>query len=144
QPADQPYAFVAETIDRSGMGVATLAPRAGMRAQAPSLRERPTLDMKDMGMGHPSEHDAGTQATGAGVHGGGSAEGAIDHSTMDHSAMDHSAMGHGPAADGDPPMDHANMDMRDKSKVSFPVGVGVDMIAPMPVERVGDRGIGLD
>ena len=41
-------------------------------------------------------------------------------------------------------MDHSSMDMRDKSKVNFPVGVGVDMIAPMPVDRVGDPGIGLD
>ena len=36
------------------------------------------------------------------------------------------------------------MDMRDESKVNFPVGVGVDMIAPMPVDLVGDPGIGLD
>ncbi|MDQ3481978.1 MAG: multicopper oxidase domain-containing protein, partial [Pseudomonadota bacterium] len=42
------------------------------------------------------------------------------------------------------PADHANMDMRDKSKVDFPVGVGVDMIAPMPMNRVGDPGIGLE
>ena len=32
QPDDRAYSFVAEAIDRSGMGVATLAPRAGMRA----------------------------------------------------------------------------------------------------------------
>jgi FtsP/CotA-like multicopper oxidase with cupredoxin domain len=36
------------------------------------------------------------------------------------------------------------MDMRDKSKVRFPVGVGVDMIAPMPMDRSGDPGIGLE
>ncbi|HEX8585581.1 MAG TPA: multicopper oxidase domain-containing protein, partial [Allosphingosinicella sp.] len=41
-------------------------------------------------------------------------------------------------------MDHGNMDMRDESKVNFPVGVGGDMIAPMPVDRVGDPGIGLE
>jgi FtsP/CotA-like multicopper oxidase with cupredoxin domain len=34
--------------------------------------------------------------------------------------------------------------MRDKSKVDFKVGPGVDMIAPMPMDRVGDPGIGLD
>jgi CopA family copper-resistance protein len=129
QPQDQAYAFVAETIDRSGMGVATLAPRAGLRAAVPPLRERPTLGMKDMGMSHSSGGDAGA------------------------AAGDHAAMGHGtPAAGMDgaasqapaAPMDHGNMDMRDKSKVNFPVGVGVDMIAPMPMDRVGDPGIGLD
>ena len=47
--------------------------------------------------------------------------------------------GHGAA--GGAPMAH---DMRDKSKVDFPVGVGVDMIAPMPADRTGHPGIGLD
>lgn len=105
QPENRAYTFVAETIDRSGMGVATLAPQAGMRAAVPPLRVRPTLGMKDMGMG-----------------------------SMDHGA-------HGGSA---PAMDHGDMDMRDKSKVDFPVGVGVDMIAPMPMDRVGDPGVGLD
>jgi FtsP/CotA-like multicopper oxidase with cupredoxin domain len=33
--------------------------------------------------------------------------------------------------------------MRDKAKAGFPVGAGVDMIAPNPVDRTGDPGIGL-
>ena len=57
---------------------------------------------------------------------------------MDMGMMDHSAHGGGASAK---PMDH---DMRDKSKVAFPVGPGVDMIAPMPMDRSGDPGIGLD
>ena len=115
-PADQPYSIVAETIDRSGMGVATLSPRPGLRAAVPPLRERPTLGMKDMGMGAMS----GT----------------------DHGAADGDHSGHvmgGQASAG--PMDHS---MRDKSAVDFPVGVGVDMIAPMPVDRIGDPGLGLE
>jgi FtsP/CotA-like multicopper oxidase with cupredoxin domain len=103
QPGDQAYSVVAESIDRSAMARATLAPRMGMSAAVPPLRERPTLNMRDMGMG----------------------------------AMDHAAMGHGS-------MDHGDMDMRDESKVSFPVGVGVEMIAPNPVDRTGDPGIGLE
>ena len=106
-PGDAAFALVAESIDRSGMGVATLAPRAGMRAAAPPLRERPVLTMKDMG----------------------------------HASMDHAAMGHGGP---DPGASGGAMNMRDKSKVDFPVGPGVDMIAPMPVDRIGDPGIGLD
>jgi CopA family copper-resistance protein len=109
-PEDRAYTFVAEGIDRSGMGVATLAPRADMRAEVPALRERPTLTMMDMGMGGMA-------------HGGGHA----GHS-----------MG---ASEGVAAMDH---DMRDASKVDFPVGPGVDMIAPMPMDRVGDPGIGLE
>jgi CopA family copper-resistance protein len=103
-PEDRAYTIVAEGIDRSGMGVATLAPKAGMRAEVPALRERPTLTMVDMGM---MDHSA---------HGGGSSG-----STM---SMDHN--------------------MRDKSKVDFKVGPGVDMIAPMPMDRSGDPGVGLD
>ncbi|WP_310468175.1 copper resistance system multicopper oxidase [Sphingomonas sp.] len=114
-PADGAYTFVAESIDRSGLVAATLAPRAGMRAAVPPLRERPILTMADMGM----------------THGGGAA------------GVDHSAHG-GAASPPAAPADHSNMDMRDKSKVKFPVGVGVDMIAPTPVDRVGDPGIGLD
>jgi FtsP/CotA-like multicopper oxidase with cupredoxin domain len=36
------------------------------------------------------------------------------------------------------------MNMRDTSKVNVPVGVGVDMIAPMPIDRTAHPGIGLD
>ena len=48
---DRAYSFVAESIDRSGLGRATLAPRLGMEAPVPALREHPTLTMRDMGMG---------------------------------------------------------------------------------------------
>lgn len=99
---DRAYTLVAESIDRSGMGRATLAPRLGMTAPVPPLRPRPTLGMKDMGMGG-----------------------------MKHGGMDHGGMDHG---------------MRDKSLVppNVKVGVGVDMIAPMPVDRTGDRPLGLE
>lgn len=119
-PGDRAYSIVTESIDRSGMGVATLAPRAGMRAAVPPLRERPVLHMADMGM----------------AHGGNQAMAGMDHSSMGHAGASASAQ---PSA-----MDHGKMDMRDKSKVAFPVGVGIDMIAPMPVDRTAHPGIGLD
>jgi len=133
QPRDQAYTFVAESIDRSAMARATLAPRMGMTAPVPPLRERPTLTMRDMGMGG-MQHGADAGGT---------------------SGMDHAAMGHGSAAGSSsevgamvavdhPSMDMSNMDMRDETKVAFPVGVGVDMIAPDPVDRTGDPGVGLD
>ncbi len=49
---DRAYTLVAESVDRSGMGRATLAPRLGMAAPVPPLRPRPTLGMDDMGMDH--------------------------------------------------------------------------------------------
>jgi CopA family copper-resistance protein len=48
--ADQAYGFIAEAIDRSGQCRATLAPRMGMAAAIPAIRQRPLLTMKDMGM----------------------------------------------------------------------------------------------
>ncbi|GAA4743034.1 copper resistance system multicopper oxidase [Sphingomonas daechungensis] len=121
EPEDQAYTIVAETIDRSGQGLATLAPRPGMRAAAPALRERPVLRMADMGMSHGP---AGSSMPG-----------------MDHTGHGASAAAGSPAP---APTDHSAMNMRDKSKVDFPVGVGVDMIAPMPTDRTGHPGIGLD
>lgn len=135
QPGNSAYSFVAETIDRSGMGVATLAPSAGMRAAVPPLRERPTLGMRDMGMGHSSGGDPGA-STDHSAHGRAAASSTT--APTDHSAHASSGIAASKA------MDHGNMDMRDKSKVRFPVGVGVDMIAPMPANRVGDPGVGLE
>ena len=103
-PPDGSHAIVAEAMDRSGMGVASLTSHKGHRATPPPLRKIPTLTMADMGM-------------------------------MDHSDMDR--MG------GMGGMDHS---MRDKSLVpdDVEVGPGVDMIAPMPMDRMDFPGLGLD
>jgi CopA family copper-resistance protein len=124
-PGAQAYTFLAESIDRSGLGRATLAPSLGMVAPVPALRPRPTLSMKDMGMG------------------------GMDHSAMGHGsapaaacAPEHAAMGHcTPGTTGG--MDH---DMRDLSLLPDSVkrGPGIDMVAPMPVDRTGDRPLGLE
>jgi CopA family copper-resistance protein len=52
-PQNRAYTIAAETMDRSGMARATLAPIAGMMAPVPPLRARPLLTMKDMGMDMP-------------------------------------------------------------------------------------------
>jgi len=106
-PPDGSHALVAEAMDRSGMGVASLtsrAPGSGANiATPPPLREVPTLTMVDMGMG----------------------------------SMDHSAHGGGHT------MDHS---MRDTSLLpdDVKVGPGIDMVAPMPVDRMDFPGLGLD
>lgn len=118
---DRAYTIVSEAIDRSGMGRATLAPRLGMTAEVPPLREVPTLTMRDMGMG------------------------GMDHGGM--AGMDHGAMAQAPAAA--PPSDMADMgamNMRDPDNAppDMAVGVGVDMIAMAPANRLGDRPLGLE
>ena len=120
---DRAYTVVAEAMDRSGLGRATLAPRPGMSAEVPPLREVPTLSMRDMGMGGMD-------------HGGGG---------MDHAAMGHGGTAQGPAAEA-PAMDHGDMAMRDPDNAppDMAVGVGVDMVAPDPANRLGDRPLGLE
>src|SRR3546814_15871166 len=60
--AQQAYTLVAESMDRSGMGIATLASAPGARAAIPPLRDPPLLTMADLGMSgrdHGSSGDAG-------------------------------------------------------------------------------------
>ncbi len=131
---DQAFTLVAESVDRSGMGRATLAPREGMSAVVPPLRERPLASMKDMGMG-AMDHSAPAPA--------------VYHSKMDHSKMDHAAMGHmmpaaAPAPAPAAPMSHS-MSMRDpKNAPQVKMGPGVQTISPMPTDRTGEPGQGLE
>lgn len=111
--ADAAYAVVAEAIDRSGMAVGMLAPRQGMQAAVPPLREVPNLTMADMGMG---------------------GMGGMDHAAMGHDmGASPAPMDHGDMAMRDP--ENAPADMQ--------VGVGVDMISPAPANRLGERPLGL-
>ncbi|UAB77498.1 copper resistance system multicopper oxidase [Erythrobacter sp. SCSIO 43205] len=106
-PKDGSHAIVAEAMDRSGMGVASLTSDPGHIATPPPLRKIPTLTMTDMGM-------------------------------MDHSAH----AGHDMGGDmGD--MEH---NMRDTSLLPADVkaGPGLDMVAPMPKDRMDFAGLGLD
>jgi CopA family copper-resistance protein len=117
------YSIVAESTDRSGMALATLASNPGARADVPALRDPPLLTMADMGMNH----------------GGG--------------GMDHGAMGHGGAPAGDVPAQKDNMDgmsmegmnMRDTSLLppDVAIGPGLDMVSMAPEDKMGDPGIGL-
>ncbi len=112
---DRAYTIVAEAMDRSGLGRATLAPRLGMSAEVPPLRDIPNLTMRDMGMDM----------------------GAMDMGGMDHSAMagmDHGSMDHGDMNMRDPSL--APPDMA--------VGVGVQSISPMPENRLAERPLGLE
>ena len=148
------YSIVGESMDRSGMALATLASRPGARAAVPALRDPPLLTMADMGMNHGPE--------------------GMDHSGMDHStpadsaapvgaagagaaAMDHSAMGHAPPASPAPAADDAmagmamggmsmeGMNMRDTSLLppDVAIGPGIDGVSMAPVDKMGDPGLGL-
>lgn len=126
---ERAYSFVAEANDRSGMARATLTPRVGMIAPVPALRPRPLATMKDMGMGAMSGGDAGCTPEHA----------AMGHCTVaDASEPDHAAMGHG----GHGGMDHSMRDFDVAPQVKR--DPSVQSISPMPVDRMGEPGQGLE
>jgi len=100
------HAIVAEAMDRSGMGIASLTSHKGHIATPPPLRQIPTLTMADMGMMDHSAHSGSGTASMEG---------------MDHSMRDTSAL-------------PADVEARP----------GVDMVAPMPMDRMDFPGLGLD
>jgi len=119
---DRAYTLVAEGTDRSGMGRATLAPRAGMTAPVPPLRERPLATMRDMGM---------------------------DHAGMAQPQGEQPLPGMAPArVRGSGLMgDMGGMDMSMRNPMNAPqvkMGPGVQMISPMPMDRTGEAGQGLE
>ncbi|WP_310087113.1 MULTISPECIES: copper resistance system multicopper oxidase [unclassified Sphingopyxis] len=129
---DRAYTLVAEANDRSGMGRATLAPRPGMAAEVPPLRERPLATMKDMGMGAMSGGTAG-DASCTPEHA------AMGHCTpsADAAPTDHAAMGH-----GDGGMQHSMRDFDVAPQVKR--DPSVQTISPMPVDRMNEPGQGLE
>ncbi len=120
---DRAYTIFAESMGRSGFARGTLAPRPGMSAEVPELRQPSLLTMADMGMSHGGM-DHGGMSHGSMDHGtmasaDDAAAAPMDPSQMDHSKMDHAAMGHGTMAAADDAaaapmnpsqMDHSKMD----------------------------------
>lgn len=171
RPKDAAYTLVGEAVDRSGMARATLAPRPGMEAEVPAVRKRPLATMKDMGMDMPGME--GMNMTGRGIdptaeQNASARLGAAAPATastmamgaaksdnmasMDHSGMagmDHGAMSGTQGAAG-APMDHSGHDMGSMKMRDFGNAPqvkrdpGVQTISPMPVDRMGDPGQGLE
>ncbi|GGJ45595.1 copper-binding protein [Sphingopyxis bauzanensis] len=147
---DRAYTLVAEANDRSGMGRATLAPRAGMVAEVPPLRERPLATMKDMGMG---DMDMSGGSMAGMDHSGGEDMGAMPMPAGDPSCSpEHAKMGHcTPAGEAGSMagMDHGSGGMQHSMR-DFSVAPqvkrdpSVQTISPMPVDRMGEPGQGLE
>ncbi|MGH6617844.1 copper resistance system multicopper oxidase [Sphingomonas sp.] len=138
---DRAYTLVGEAIDRSGMARATLAPREGMTAEVPPLRKRPLATMKDMGMGDmgaapvvggdcPPEHAAMGHCTLA------SAAPTDRAATASDGMGDMPGMNHGAGG-----MKHSMRDFSNAGGVRK--SPTVQTISPMPVDRTGEPGQGL-
>jgi CopA family copper-resistance protein len=122
---------MAESIDRSGYARATFAPREGMIAAVPPLRERPTLSMRDMAMSHGDHQMAATSDE----------PNAMEHDTYQGHQMPVEA----PARDGGHDGHQATMpDSMALQSHDHAMGVGVDSIAETPANRLNEPGIGLE
>jgi CopA family copper-resistance protein len=122
EPADdRAYTLFAQSIDRTGYVRGTLAPRAGMSSDVPTVDPPQWLTMKDM---------MGAMAMGAGMeHGHGDMAGMKNMPGM-------AGMQHGSAAD-----DMADMVKAHHARTEY--GPGVDMRVDMPRTNLDDPGIGL-
>lgn len=171
-PEERAYTLVGEAVDRSGMARATLAPRAGMSAEVPPLRDRPLATMKDMGMdmssmpGMEGMDMSGGMSSRRGVDptaeknssaklatAGAGAMAGMDQSNMagmkasspagTMAGMDHGSMNS--RQSGMAGMDMGPMNMRDFSKApQVKKTPSVQTISPMPMDRTGEPGQGLE
>ncbi|RZL20490.1 MAG: copper resistance system multicopper oxidase, partial [Sphingomonas sp.] len=134
-------------MDMSSMGGMDVS-SGGMRGPDPTNEKNPSASLTTLGAGTA----AGAMAMGGMPQGG-------TMSGMDHSAMNHGAMATGGSAGGMAGMDHSSMGgqqgmagmdmgsmkMRDFSKApQVKKGPGVQTISPMPMDRTGDPGQGLE
>ncbi len=118
---DRAYTIFAESMDRSGYARGTLAPRAGMSAEIPRRRPRPTLNMVDMGMamgmgGHEGMSMPGMDMSGTGTASKPGADASMPGMDMPAAATKPAAA----AASG-----HAGHDMSSMPGVTASGGAGV-------------------
>lgn len=85
---DRAYTVFAETMDRSGHALGTLAPREGMRGPVPERRRRPMRSMMDMGMAMGGGAMAGMTGMSAADHAG--------HAMPSTGSVPHGKDRHGP------------------------------------------------
>jgi L-ascorbate oxidase len=94
---DKAFTIFAESMGRTAYARGTLAPRDGMKAEVPELRESPLLSMADMGMAHEGmDHGGGRVMEGESHEAMG--DGAEGHTMADGTVMSgesHESMGDG-------------------------------------------------
>ncbi len=130
--ADLAYTIFAEAMDRSGFARGTLAPRPGMVAEVPPLRERPLRTMADMGMemsGMDHEMDMGHGQSTPG---------------MDHGAMNMGSNQQSLAVDHGASSGRGRMSPVNGRHGPDTHGPGNSMVALLQRHRLGEPGTGLE
>lgn len=122
KPEDDAYTVFAQSMDRTGYALGTLAVHEGLRAPVPALDPVEWLTMTDM-MGDMGGMDHAAMGHGA-----------MGHGSNEPAAMDHAAMGHGSSsAAPSKSVRHARTEY----------GPSVDMRVDTPRTNLDDPGIGL-
>lgn len=138
-------------MDHSAMGGGSANP-ARVRGVDPTAQQNASGELwKLTGWKETGAATAATAAAGmAGMDHAAMGHGPAASATTSAAPVDHSAMGHSapaPAAAGQAaaPMDHGSMGMRDFANApQVDKNPGVQTISPMPVDRMGDPGTGLE
>ncbi len=113
---DKAFTIFAESMGRTAYARGTLAPREGMAAEVPELRDSPLLSMADMGMAHEGmDHGGGMHTMDDGTVMSGESHEAMGHGSethtmadgtvmegASHAGMDHSAHGGMSMEEADP------------------------------------------
>lgn len=141
---DRAYTLFAQSIDRSGYARGTLAPRAGMQAEVPSMDPRPVLTMLDMAMAHRKTGMNAGEMKGTDMSGMGQDTKNMQHNMpgMENGSMQASDTGNMKG------MDHKGMAMGQAKAPAVhhaPAehGSTVDALAMQPQSRLDDPGVGL-
>lgn len=153
EPREEAYTIFAQSMERTGFALATLAVREGLKAPVPKLDPVEWLTMRDM-MGS-MEHGATNGGSMAGMDHGGMA----GMNMMDHSTMSDMEPGNMTGMTGMSGMDHSAMAGMDDSAMKGMTGLAVpsttarharteygastDMRVDMARSNLDDPGIGL-
>ena len=90
---DKAFTIFAESMGRTAYARGTLAPREGMAAEVPELRESPLLSMADMGMAHEGmDHGSGMHTMDDGTVMSGESHEAMGHGSETHTMADGTVM----------------------------------------------------
>jgi CopA family copper-resistance protein len=138
-------------MDHGAMGIGSTAP-AKTRGVDPTARQNASGELWKL-TGWKETGAAAATATAAGMAGmdhaamghGPSADPATAVTPVDHAARGHSMPASAPAGQAAASMDHGSMVMRDFANApQVDRNPGVQTISPMPVDRMGDPGTGLE
>ena len=123
---DKAFTVFAESMGRTAYARGTLAPRDGMEAEVPELRESPRLTMADMGMAHEGmDHGSAMHSMADGTMMSGESHEAMSEGGATHTMADGTVM----AGKGHGDMDHSAHGSMKAEDPFYAMGSGLSPVA---------------